>query len=259
MRDWKAHLDLEHPCWAEYRVMVGRLDGKKFPDPAALTCLLPPGTVTASGKPVRFRPGSEIPGVDYERHIYETGEVSTRNDSWHDLFNAFAWCRFPHLKAAMNALHYRQLDQARDGRRGRQRDALTLLDESGVIVTSPDAALLEALKQRDWQDAFVTRRGAWARCGVIVCGHAILEKFLRPYKALTAHALHVHLGAGTCAADLDGELARGLLEDGRLETTQDLSPLPLMGIPGWSTAGAQDAAFYADRDVFRPPPICPGN
>jgi hypothetical protein len=239
--------------------MVGRLDGKKFPDPAALTCLLPPETVTASGKPVRFRPGSEIPGVDYERHIYETGEVSTRNDSWHDLFNAFAWCRFPHLKAAMNALHYRQLDQARDGRRGRQRDALTLLDESGVIVTSPDAALLEALKQRDWQDAFVTRRGAWARCGVIVCGHAILEKFLRPYKALTAHALHVHLGAGTCAADLDGELARGLLEDGRLETTQDLSPLPLMGIPGWSTAGAQDAAFYADRDVFRPPPICPGN
>lgn len=253
MTGWKAHLELEHPCWTGYRVAVGRLGDGPFPAADDLNGLLLPGQANAAGRRLTFRPASELPGVDYEKHIYETGQISTREGSWHDLFNALAWFRFPRLKAAMNACHYRHLDEARDGRRGARRDALTLLDESGVIVTSPDHRLLDALRARDWRAAFVARRESWATSGVMVCGHAILEKFLAPYKALTAHALLVPLDGAACAADLDAQLASGLLSGELLNTTSDLSPLPLMGIPGWWPDGRQDGAFYADRAVFRAP------
>ena len=224
MQDWKAHIDLDHPCWVGYRVLFGRLNAEAFPSPGTLTRLLPAGTANCAGKPIRFRPAAELPGVAYEKHVYETGEVSTRENNWHDLFNALAWCRFPRLKAAMNALHYRHLEQEHDGRRGRQRDALTLFDESGVIVASPDTGLLEALARRDWNEAFVERREAWVQSGVLVCGHAILEKFLQPYKALTAHSFQVHLHGGMCATDLDGVLADGtpkLKADGTPVTPTD--------------------------------------
>ena len=253
MHDWKSHIDTQHPCWNGYRVSLGRLPDEPFPSPAALGRILPPGLASASGKPIRFRAADELPGVAYEKHIYESGEVSTRHECWHDLFNALAWSRFPQLKAAMNTVHYRHLGEETEGRRGTQRDALTLLDESGVIVTAPDAVLLEALAARDWRQAFIDRRDAWARTGVMVCGHAILEKFLQPYKALTAHALYLQLDEPICAGELDGQLAAALLEGDLLHTPRDLSPLPLMGIPGWWTEGAQDAAFYADTGVFRPP------
>lgn len=253
MTGWKSHLDLDHPCWTGYRVAIGRLADGLFPTPDDLCRLLLPGQSNAAGRRLRFRPADELPGVDYEKHIYETGEVSTREGSWHDLFNALVWTRFPGLKAAMNERHYRCLDEARDGRRGAQRDALTLLDESGVIVTSPDPGLLEALRARDWQAAFATRRDGWAASGVMVCGHAILEKFLAPYKALTAHALLLPLDGAACAADLDAQLASGLRSGELLNTPRDLSPLPLMGIPGWWPDGPQDETFYADRAVFRLP------
>lgn len=253
MQDWKAHIDLAHPCWDGYRVYIDRLADDVFPTPAALTRLLLPGLSSANGQPIRFRPAGELPGVAYEKHIYETGEVATREGSWHDLFNALAWCRFPNLKSAMNEVHYRHLDEQREGRRGRQRDVLTLLDESGVIVVMRDEQLLDALLRRDWQAAFVDMAGAWSGTGVIVCGHAILEKFLQPYKALTAHALLVHLADPMCAADLDGRLAERLLGGGLLGAPKDLSPLPVMGIPGWWTSGEQDDSFYSDSSVFRPP------
>ena len=254
MQDWKAHIDLKHPCWEGYRVSLGRLDDRDFPGPDELSKLLLPGQANAAGKAIRFRPSAEIPGVAYEKHIHETGEVSTRENSWHDLFNALAWCRFPRLKSAMNEVHYRCLDQEQGGRRGKQRDALTLLDESGVVVTSSNEELLNALYQRNWQAAFVDSRDAWTGSGVMICGHAILEKFLQPYKSMTAHAVYLHLPKPMCASELDEALADALLDGTLLRTPKDLSPLPLMGIPGWWTGGAQDANFYADKTVFRPPP-----
>jgi len=38
-----------------------------------------------------------------------------------------------------------------------------------------------------------------------------------------------------------------------LNSPADLSPLPLMGIPGWWPRAEQNEAFYSDRQVFRPP------
>ena len=254
------------PWLHDYSELVDRLPGESFPDIAALNALLPAGAVSGGGAPLRFRAADELPGVDYERHVYETGEVSTRAGNWHDLYNALAWCRWPRLKAAMNARHYAHLGETRGGRRGPARDALTLLDESGALVVSAERALLAALAARDWRAAFLVHRDAWARSRCLLCGHALLEKLRAPYKAVTAHALLLRLdetdpGAASFPAWLDGRLADSLHAGGLCRAPADLSPLPLMGIPGWWSAaapegragGPQDAAFYADRQVFRPP------
>lgn len=254
MTDWKAHLDPGHACWEGYRERLQRLPPGLFPSADALTRLLPPAAVNRNGRTLRFRAASDLPGVPYEQHIFETGEIPTRENNWHDLFNALVWSRLPHLKAAMNALHHAHLEAGGEGRRGKVRDALTLLDESGVIVTSGETGLMDALARRDWAAAFLRHREAWAgEVSVLVCGHAILEKFLDPYKALTAHALYLRSAAPLPAAELDHALADALLDGGLLRSTADLSPLPLMGIPGWWTGGPQDSGFYADTSVFRPP------
>lgn len=218
-----------------------------------LTRLLPPDTANQRGLPIQFVAASGLDVRDYEKHIYETGEVSTREDNWHDLFNALAWCRFPKLKAAMNARHYGELGTERTGRRGRIRDALTLLDESGVIISGTEPDVLRTLAEKDWHSVFVIHRDKW-RTGirVTVCGHAILEKFLDPYKAVTAHALLLQTPGKMSVTELDRWLARALLEKKILESPASLSPLPLMGIPGWWQAGEQDKEFYGDHHVFRP-------
>ena len=250
-----------HPCWDGYRTIISRLTGAAFPTPAQLTALLPPGAVSGGGAPLRFVPASPLPGAAYERRIFETGEVSTRADDWHDLFNALVWCRLPRIKAAFNAVHYRNLGQERGGRRGPRRDALTLLDESGALVVSRHPDLLQALARRDWQEAFVARREAWASgTRVMICGHALLEKYLDPWKSITAHALLLQVDAGLpiggsdFTAWLDAALGERVRARGLCDAPGDLSPLPLAGIPGWWLNGPQDASFYADRSVFRTPP-----
>lgn len=259
MASWNVKIDLRQPCWDGYRELIARLDGTLFPDVARLNALLPPGTVSGSGAPLRFVAAAALPGVAYERHIFETGRVPTRESNWHDLFNALAWCRWPRLKAAMNAAHYRHLEDDTTGR-GPVRDALTLLDESGALVLSRNHNALQALARREWQQAFQALCCAWqADLRVVLCGHALLEKCLAPYKSMTAHALLLHLDSASVQGEdplrqVDAVLAECLLA-GRLCTSpSDLSPLPLAGIPGWFGGQAQDAAFYADQAVFRPPP-----
>jgi hypothetical protein len=260
---WNDAFDVDLPFWAPYRELLGRRADPRFPDIAALNALLPRGCSSGGGKPLQFVLASQVPNVAYERHIFETGEVSTRENNWHDLFNALVWCRLPRLKAALNALHYGQLDLEHEGRRGVLRDALTLLDESGVIVLGRDRTVLQALAARDWQDAFRNNHEAWKTdMRVVVCGHGLLEKFLQPYKAMTAHALLCHAeepffdAPGEHLPDsADASIAQLLLEGALQSGPENLSPLPLMGIPAWWPEGAQDPAFYADTQVFRPAPV----
>ena len=37
----------------------------------------------------------------YEQNIFETGQVPTRQQNWHDLFGGFIWCLFPKTKARL--------------------------------------------------------------------------------------------------------------------------------------------------------------
>jgi hypothetical protein len=222
-----------------------------------LNQLLQPNTSTASGLPLHFV--RQLPGasINYEQCIFDSGMVNTRADNVHDLCNALVWSRLPATKAAINHLHCRSRPARQAGVRGPLRDALTLLDESGLLVLSAHGSLLRALQQRDWHSAFVEQADLWrAHTHTLVCGHALLEKLLTPFKSITAKALLVKLPAGVAPGwpQVDATLAGQLLKRRWLQRPQDLSPLPLAGIPGWWQAGKQNRAFYADRVVFRPPP-----
>ena len=238
-----------------------------LPSAEQLGGLLSASAVNDAGLPIRFVAGQMLGGGNYETRIFETGEVSTRADNWHDLFNAMVWSRLPRIKAKLNALHVRHMpgvDQGcvNQGTRGSTRDALTLFDESGVIVLSCDPSFLQALASRSWSEVFEQHSWAWQHsCRVVVTGHALLEKFLQPYKSLTAHALLIQTSHDFFSqseeaqlSSIDKELANQLATGQVLVSPACLSPLPLMGIPGWWPLGDQDVDFYRDRQVFRPAP-----
>jgi len=194
----------------------------------------------ASGAPVhealgheRFEPAAPL-AAGYEQHVAATGRVPTRNNA-HDLFNGLVWLRCPGFKAALNRAHV-EAPPAPPGQRGPVRDALTLLDESGLLLVAP-AALQQALREQDWASLFMTRRELWRETQALVVGHALLEKLMAPRKPLCARVLFV--------SDLQApRLPAGLAPAG-------LPPLPVLGIPGWWPANAS-REFYADEQVFRP-------
>ncbi len=264
---WHDLIDHSHPALADYLGALHTLQclrptGSALPGAQDLQRLMPAAAFNQAGLPLRFVPSQTIPGVDYEDHIYRRGEISTRENNWHDLCNALVWSRWPRLKGAMNALHYRELQDgggvAKQSGRGPLRDALTLFDECGMVVRSPHLGLLQALARRDWQCAFVQHRALWRQTRVWVCGHALLEKFLQPYKSMTAHAMLWHqdavaFGQPGIQDASDALLATALLQQRLFRSPAGLSPLPLMGLPGWWPAGTQNEVFYNDPQVFRAP------
>lgn len=202
--------------------------------------------------PVRFVPQDSLPdGMAYEQFIGDTGQCPTR-DNLHDFFNGLCWFRFPEVKSLFNRIQTQQIRQQGVGQhRGLLRDTITLLDEGGLFLQAPDA-LWEAIVRRDWRAAFLDLRTLWDETRIAACGHALLEKCVLPYKAITANVIRIP------AADTDCDLDRLMaLELTQLLTAAPLpgkphQPLPVMGIPGWDHANG-DAAFYDDIQVFRPP------
>lgn len=191
----------------------------------------------------------DAPDEPYEAGIARTGRVPTRSNL-HDFFNALIFLHFPRAKAQLNRLQSAAL--ARDGVgavRGPVRDAATLIDENAVLVITDRADVIAPLRNHDWSFLFQSRRAAWHReVSVVAFGHALLEKLINPYKAITAHALHIALPSDSPLAAVDRRMAAAL--DEQLSPSR-LMPLPVLGIPGWWVQNeSQD--FYADRAVFRP-------
>jgi hypothetical protein len=199
---------------------------------------------TASGRPVRFvPPGAADPY--YEIHLYETGEVHTRPDSLHDLFNALAWLAFPKTKALINALHAEEIPRE-GGRRGRRRDLLTLLDEGGVIVQCADPELLGLLKRFEWKTLFWERRERVRReMRLLILGHATLEQALEPWPGIACKAVFVHPHEPP-----DEAVHAWLAALPRDASPRELPPLPVFGYPGW-LPGNERPDFYEDRRYFR--------
>ena len=203
------------------------------------------GIRTASGRAVRFVPPGAASAY-YEVEVFETGCVQTRPDNLHDLFNALAWLAFPATKALINALHAEEIPREQ-GRRGRRRDLLTLLDEGGAIVQCDDPGLIDLMRNFRWKELFWERRETVRRAMRIrILGHAILEQAMRPWPGITCKALVIPQGADPDAA------ASAFLENlPRDATPRMLPPLPVFGYPGWLSA-SERAGFYDDTRYFRP-------
>jgi hypothetical protein len=249
-------LKFDHLAFAPYRELIEALElARALPSPSpdclsALNALAAArGTTQARGLPLRFfAPDGRLSARDYETHILRTGQVPTRADTWHDVLNALVWLRFPRFKAALNAAHGEAITGETGPTRGRRRDALTVLDESGVWVISRDPALPALLAARAWQALFWEARSrVETEMRFVVVGHALLEKVLAPYPAMTGKCLT--LIAESLDPDAADELSAVALAE--IDSPRQLAPLPVQGIPGWDPANA-NAAYYANQEIFRP-------
>ena len=216
----------------------------------------------ARGLPLRFVPQAALPdGLAYEAFIDATGGVPTR-DNLHDFFNALVWLSFPRIKVQLNALQAAQIALAGIGKsRGAARDAATIFDENAALIVvragAPAAAVVAAaLRAHRWHDAFVAQRASFGvEVEVWLFGHALMEKLVAPYKAITAHSWLLEADAAFFAlpqadkrAWIDRAVAAALAA--RSLSAADFTPLPVLGVPLWWPA--QDGAFYQDATVFRP-------
>lgn len=249
------------PDTAMLALYLGALPRSEWPAIAAYNALWrsPAPALNRAGRPIRFvAQDTALQALDYEQRIYETGLVATRERNWHDLFNALVWTTFPRAKAAINARHYDESARRADSgnQRTRARDALTLLDESGVIVASDAPDLLDLLRAMKWKELFWQRREeVSARMRFILFGHGLCEQTLRPYIGLTGKALLLAVDASVLAAEeteqiglLDAQIARWCEQPAIAPNA--LHPLPLLGVPGWWAANETES-FYENRAYFR--------
>jgi hypothetical protein len=234
---WSPHWRAVSPLFAPLLPLPASLcSTTDWPDCAELNRhAVARGLVNTLGLPICFIPdGTPSPEQSYEARIYHSGQVATRTHNWHDYFNA-----------------------GLSAQRNRARDALTMLDESGVVVACADPALGQHLIQAEWTALFVTRRRAvQAGMGFYLIGHSLYEKALSAYPAMTGKCTLLPVSADFFALDmaaqlaqLDAALALRLLNQPP-HSPAEFAPLPLFGIPGIS-ADSEQPAFYANSQIFR--------
>lgn len=221
------------------------------------------GIHTASGLPLRLVPPQTAGTAEpYELRLYQQGELEFRERNWHDLLNLLVWLTFPRAKAALNAGHHAVLATSPAvlrGVRGPVRDALTLFDESGIIVLSANPGLLDLIQEFRWKALFCAHRAqVISAMRFIPFGHALCEKALAPYRGLTGRALLlkvepevIDLAPVEQLQYIDRRTAMLITSAQALQTPSALAPLPVLGVPGWC-ADNENPDYYDDHDHFRP-------
>lgn len=265
---WHPHFIDLSPVFEPFKPMAGAIgtfnDWPTCQDLHNLKLRVAHDVLTCSGVPVRFVPQENAANdafeQRYEPRIYLSGEVATRPENWHDFFNALVWMTFPHAKATLNQIHYHALIHAAQrniAKRGPLRDASTLFDESGVIVLSSQMALMELLRQHAWKEVFWKyRKAVLSSMRFMVFGHALYEKALDPYVGMTGKGIFFQVDEAFFRMKLveqlhavDQWLADFLLQ--KLASNADLSPIPILGYPGWSDDNAA-VDYYDNTQYFRP-------
>lgn len=264
---WNRDELLESPFFEPLYPVLRQLDQPDFPTRDTLNALLAEhGSIsTLSNKPLHFvaqATGKLAFEAQYEPRCFLTGEVQTRDNNLHDLFNALVWLIFPRSKAAINALHYQALTKSAfplETQRGKVRDQATLIDESGVIVAYADPHLKELLCDFKWKELFWTQREQLIKSmGFYIFGHGLYEKALHPYIGFTGQGLCVKVEneffrwpLEKRLEHLDDKVAKHLNTENNIELNQSITPVPLLGIPSWDNANRKEA-YYENQHYFRP-------
>src|SRR5260221_9573292 len=269
--DWiVARERLGAPVFAPLRPALDRLPTHRWPSHEELNAAAE-GVTTAGGTALRFvMPRDNVQSCprggqppDRERRYYEvrtaeTGEVETRPENWHDLFNALAWIAFPRAKAAINAQHAAILAERGESEakhRGPERDSLTLFDEASVAVVSSDPALFALIVDFEWKSLFWHRREELARhMRFVAFGHALFEQSLAPYLGMVAQTIFLPMALlpddAALGGAVDGALALHFAARERFASPRRMAPMPILGIPGWHPQTERES-FYDDRAHFR--------
>ncbi len=258
---WNEAFAEQSPLLMTLRAAARQVAGGDWPAlPRLQEVIARAGVRTASGLPLQLVPPVTTGMTEsYEQRLYARGELEFRERNWHDLFNILVWLTFPQSKAALNARHHAAPPAAQAGGRGPVRDALTLFDESGVVVLSVDGGLLRLIREFRWKPLFCERRDAVvAGMEFLPFGHALCEKALAPYKGITGRALLLEVDRDFLVhppterrTQIDRRLAQLIADPQALRHPHDLAPLPVLGVPGWC-ADNEQPAYYDDRDHFRP-------
>jgi hypothetical protein len=265
--DWNIHLVQSSSIFAPLRVHSGAVFDKNRPDFEDFQRLLDarePPVTAGGGERLRIVPQGRKPlelEDRYEARIYLRGELQMRPGSLHDAFNLLVWLAFPRAKAALNVRHFAALKAqhaAGAANRGSAQDALTLLDESGVIVISSDPDLLRMLQEWRWKDLFWESRARLAASmRFLLLGHAVYERALRPFMGMVGRGILLEAEPALIAAppreqlsEIDARVAERISDPGRMLTTRELDVVPVLGVPGWH-AGNGEESFYENTDYFR--------
>jgi len=213
--------------------------------------------VPQAGRPDRFE-------QHYAPRIYLSGEIQTRTRNWHDLFQLLSWFVFPRTKAIINAQHVpkakRRLEVDHEpGRRTPLENTLSLFDEGGAVLVADDDSLLQLVREFRWKELFWQRREELAQhFDCVVFGHAMYEKAMAPYLGMTANTILLRADTDYFRRDstarlawIDEQLAALIDRGERYQQPRDLQPFPILGMPGWDPANA-DEHYYDNTDYFRP-------
>lgn len=193
-------------------------------------------------------------GLSYEQRIGERRLIAMRRDSLHDVFGALMWLRWPAIKWAIHRGQYAGIQMHGPRQRSRHQQALTHLDEAGLLVVSDDAELLDTLYAHQWHTLLLERRQRWSQARVHVLGHALLEvKVLRPHDLLAAKVIALLAPAATELALVDQLIGDAIASGVAGADPKDLPTLPLAAIPGWDPRN-HDPDFIASAPCFRPKP-----
>ena len=243
-----GNIDWSAPWWAPWRSVGQRVAQRVMAGETVAQAL------NAENAVKQFVAQTAMPeGTAYEQFIFGTGQVPTRNNL-HDFFNGLAWIVFPQTKLQLNAMQAHEIRaHGVQTTRGPLRDALTLFDENAAFM-QPSAELTHALRERDWQRAFIQLRTEWLDQPPILFGHALLEKLVSPYKSVTAHMYIAQAATKTIAntattEDWDAHISAAL--NPAALVPKPYLPLPVLGVPGWWPAN-EAPSFYDDAQVFRP-------
>lgn len=264
---WDALIWTENPIFAELNTLFPLTQSMDFPSVNTLEqwrLLLRPELTVSFVDNEKFA----ADGRYYETFIYDTAQVPTRFPNWHDLFGALIWCLFPKTKTLLNRLHMQEIQLHGDSHRTALRNKLTLLDECGVLVlySGNGSKVVDLLRQHLWTEAFVNLRHAWQgqsntpQIGAMMFGHANYEMATRPFLGLTGKILAVAVPSDYFQQSLrqridfiDTALSEQIANQGSLVDPLQLTPLPLLGVPGWFEAN-NHPDFYQNTAYFRPKP-----
>ncbi len=240
------------PSLKEYQQLLDN-----WPKPIKTLSNQPITIASQAGKPGHFN-------EHYAPRIYITGEIQTRLENWHDFFQYLSWLMFPTTKAIINSMHIpyaqQRIEHGGDlGRRSPVENMLSLFDEGGAVLVSSDESLLQLVRDFQWKTLFWKRREELAqKFSCIPFGHAVYEKGLAPYIGMTANCILLDNGKDYFEMNnteqltwIDEQLAPLLSKGTVLQKPKDLSPFPILGMPGWDENNQQES-YYDNIRYFRP-------
>lgn len=196
----------------------------------------------------------------YESQIYRHGLIPMRSNNWHDFFNNLTWAMWPKLKWAIiqkTCEENNQKEESTSKQRTPRQNLLAHFDECGMVFCSDKPLFFEYIAQDQWKKLFWNNPDLTDHCLPVVVGHGLFEKFLTPYRGMTAKVIFFsvpsHFFAMPHAAKMhyvDNHVSEYILSKNFSESPQSLQPFPLLGWPGWDELNHLEA-FYENMQYFR--------